>query len=199
MGSSRGQMSPAFVVCGPCLCTFAPSHLRTFAPRIERQMADETALAKPAPQPSWVERFVARARGEIQAAPPASAASYVRETGSVVGEFIEGGAVGSMLGATHAKWGLDSKNGPIDAMIAGFSAILAVGASGHFPDIANHLRKIGAQAFTVFAFRKGYQAVKHEPLAGGTAPGVTRITLPGKGPGVTGEDPIEAVAKGLDE
>ena len=85
----------------------------------------------------------------------------------------------------------------IDAMIAGFSAILAVGASGHFPDIANHLRKIGAQAFTVFAFRKGYQAVKHEPLAGGTAPGVTRITLPGKGPGVTGEDPIEAVAKGL--
>ena len=54
-----------------------------------------------------------------------------------------------------------------------------------------------AQAMTVFSFRKSYEVVKHESLPGGSGGGVQRITIPGKGPGVTGEDPIEAVAKGL--
>ena len=159
-------------------------------------MADE--IVKAAPQKTWVEKFVEKARGEIQAAPPASAVSYVRETGSTLGEYAEGAVVGSALGAAHAKFGLDTPGGPIDGWFAGLGALLGVGLSGHFPELAAHLRRIGAQSATVFAFRKGYGLVKHEPLPGGTSsPGVQRITIPGKGPGVTGRDPIEVAAEGL--
>ena len=158
-------------------------------------MADE--LAKPAPQQTWVEKFVAKARGEIQAAPHASPAAYVREAGSAIGEYAGGAVVGGMLGAAHAKIGLDTRHGPIDGWIAGVSGAMAVALSGYAPEAAAYFRKAGAQAMTVFSFRKGYEVVKHEALPGGSGGGVQRITIPGKGPGVTGEDPIEAVAKGL--
>ncbi len=158
--------------------------------------AESTAIS--AAKPSWVQQFVARAHGEINKAPAATPISYVRETGSMLGEFTEGGVTGSLLGATLAMWGLDSKAGPVDGMLAGFGAIMSVALSGHFPGAAAHFRKVGAQAFTVLAFRKGYEVVKHEPLMGGMAPGVHRIAAPGGGPGVSKEDPIEVAARGLD-
>jgi hypothetical protein len=154
------------------------------------------AITKPETK-SWVQQFVERARGEIQKAPPASATSYVRETGSTIGDYLEGGAVASLLGATHAKWGLDTKGGPIDGWLAGLGALASVGFSGHSPGLADHARRIGAQAFGIFAFRKAFEVVKHEPLAGGGSV-AQRVTIPGKGPGASGEDPIEVVAKGLD-
>lgn len=155
------------------------------------------AVATPTERKSWVQSFVERARGEIQSAPPATPISYVREAGSTLGEFAASGAVGSLLGAAHAKWGLDSKGGPIDGWLAGGGAIASVLLSGHMPEIAAYARKLGERSFTVFSFRKGFEAVRHEPLAGGGAGGVTRIAVPGTGPGINGEDPIERVAKGL--
>jgi hypothetical protein len=156
------------------------------------------AISKPAEAKHWVQQFFEKARGDLAKAAPATPASYVRETGSAVGELLEGGAVGSLLGATHAKWGLDTAGGPIDGWIAGLGTLMSIGVSGHFPEVAVHLRKVGGQAFTVYSFRKGYEIVKHAPLAGGAAsPNVQRVAVPGKGPGVHGEDPIEKVARDL--
>jgi hypothetical protein len=56
---------------------------------------------------------------------------------------------------------------------------------------------VGAKAFTVLSFRKSYELVKHEPLGATTTARVQRVSLPGKGPGVAGEDPIEAAARAL--
>jgi hypothetical protein len=155
----------------------------------------------PEAKESWVQSFVKRARGEIQSAPASTPISYVREAGTTLGDFAEGGITGSLLGATHGKWGLDSKAGPVDAWIAGLGAAGSVLLSGISPGLAAHARKVGSQAFTVLSFRKGYEVVKHEPLAGGTSspsPGVQRIPAPGTGPGIAGEDTIVATAKNLD-
>lgn len=124
--------------------------------------------------------------------------SYLRESGSALLEYTEGGVTGSLLGAAHAKWGLDSPAGPVDGWIAGLGAALGVALSGHFPGAAAHIRGVAAKAFTVLAFRKGYEVVKHEPLPGGMRPGVTRIGAPGRGAGVTRADPIEEAARGLE-
>jgi len=164
-------------------------------------MSDAAAITKPAEPssgPAWVKNFVARAHGEIKQAPAGTPVSYARTGGSTLLDFTEGGITGSLLGATHARWGLDSPVGPVDAWIAGFSALIGVAASGHYPGVAEHFRKVGTQAFTILAFRKSYEVVKHEPLMGGSG-GVQRISAPGKGPGVSTEDPIEAAAKRLEE
>ena len=156
----------------------------------------DAITSQPEAKKSWVQNFVERARGEINKAPPAAPAAYMRETGSTVGEYAEGGIVGSLLGATHAKWGLDTKGGPIDGWIAGASAIASVGLSGHFPAFAARVRQVGSKAFTILSFRKSYEVVKHEPLPGG-GDAVQRIASPGTGPGIAGEDPIERVARRL--
>lgn len=146
---------------------------------------------------SWVQQFVDKARGDIAKAPPASAVSYVKETGSTLAEYAVGGTVGSLLGATHAKWGLDTKGGPIDGWIAGAGALVSIGLSGHFPQFAAYARKIGDKAFTVLSFRKGFEVVKHEPLAGGSFGAVQRIAPAGKSAAMHGEDPIEKAAADL--
>lgn len=158
-------------------------------------MSDE-AIVKATPKKTWVQEFVERARGEIQAAPPASAVSYVREGGNVLGDYSFGGVIGALLGAAHAKWGLDTKHGPADGWIAGLGALASVGLSGHLPEVSAWARKIGTAGATIVTFRKSYEVVKHEPLSsGGAAPGIQRIAAPGNF--ATGEDPIEAVARSL--
>jgi hypothetical protein len=146
---------------------------------------------------SWSQMFVDRAKQEIANAPPAPLASYVKESGSTFAEYAEGGVTGSLLGATHAQFGLDTRAGPVDGWLAAFGAIFGVAASGHFPALAARARGVGAKAFTVLSFRKSYELVKHEPLGATTTARVQRVSLPGKGPGVAGEDPIEAAARAL--
>jgi hypothetical protein len=150
------------------------------------------------PEKSWVRQWIDQAKGSIQGAAPTSPVSYVRETGSTLSEYAEGGAVGALLGTAHAKWGLDTRGGPIDGWLAGLGFLTSIGLSGHHPVIAAHARKVGGQAFTVLAFRKGYEVVKHQALPGGTASTVQHVAAPaGKGPGIAGEDPIEKAARGI--
>lgn len=150
--------------------------------------------APPPPPKSWVAQWIDRAKGEIQAAPPATAAGYMKNTASLVGEYAEGGAVGGLLGAAHAKWDLDTPGGPIDGWISGAAGLASVALSGHMPQLAERLRRVGADAFTVLAFRKGYSVVRHHPLAGRkTVVGVERIPAPAS----KGTDAIEEAAKKL--
>jgi hypothetical protein len=160
------------------------------------------AIIKAAPPKSWIENFVERAKGEIKAAPPATPVAYVRQMGSVAGEYVEGGIVSSLLGAAHAKFGLDTRGGPIDGWIAGLGALGAVGLSGHFPMLAERALRAGRTGWDILLFRKSFETVNHGPMIGAGngapgVPGVTRIAAPGKGPGIAGEDPIEVVARGL--
>jgi hypothetical protein len=145
---------------------------------------------------SWSQAFVDRAKAELSAAPSVDVGAYVKETVGVIGEYAEGGVVGSVLGATHARFGLDSPVGPTDGWLAVFGALVGVAASGHAPMLAARARGVGSKAFAILAFRKSYELVRHEPLLGGTG-GVQRIAAPGTGPGITREDPIEVAARGL--
>ena len=153
-----------------------------------------TAVVKAPEKPSWVQNFVDRAKGTIERAEPKSAVSYVREAGSTAGDYALGGAVGGVLGAAHAKFGLDTRGGPIDGWISGLGAIFAVGLSGYFPNAAAYARKVGSGAFTILAFRKTYGGVSKHPLPSG---GVTRVAAPAASSTVAGEDPIDRVARGL--
>lgn len=144
---------------------------------------------------SWVSNFVARARGNIEQAPPATPASYLRETGSTVADYGVAGLIGAAVGGSHAKWGIGTKAAGV---IAGLGAAASIGLSGHFPVAAQYARKAGSQAFGLLSCLKVYEAVAHHPLPGGTVGGVTTIPAPGGATsGVHGEDPIEAAAKGV--
>jgi hypothetical protein len=123
--------------------------------------------------------------------------AYVRETGTVLGDFAVASVVGSSLGAAHAKWGLDTPAGPLDGWVMGASAVASVVLSGYSPEVAAYARKIGTAAASVLTFRKSYEVVKHEPLPGGaklaSAARVQRIAAPG----TIADDPIERIAKAL--
>jgi hypothetical protein len=149
----------------------------------------------------WVSQFVERARGAVREAPANHPLSYAKESASVLAEFAEGGAVGALLGAAHAKFGLDVGGVPVEGILAGVGALAGIGLSGHMPTLAAALRKGGAQAFTVLSFRKSYEMMKG-PAAASTAQfgaeRVERIAAPGTGPGVTSPDSILETAKKVD-
>ncbi len=156
-------------------------------------MSDALTVSK-----SWVQQFVDRAKGSIEKAPAKAPLSYVREVGSVAAEFVEGGAVGALLGATHAKFGLDQKGIPIDGVLAVAGALAGIALSGHMPGIAAIARRGGASAFTVLSFRKSYELVAKGPLPVSVHGGVTRIAAPSKRSGVGGSvDPIVQKAESL--
>jgi hypothetical protein len=168
--------------------------------------ASTTAIVPGSPTPkgevkSWSQSFVERARAELAAAPPVDVGAYVRETASLAGEYTEGALTGSLLGATHARFGLDTTYGPADGWLAVLGALVGIAASCHAPFLAARARGAGAKAFTILAFRKSYELIAHEPLPGGvaTSGGVRRIATPtGGAPGVTRPDPIELAAEGID-
>jgi hypothetical protein len=149
---------------------------------------------------SWVQTFVDRAKASVHSAPSASPLSYAREAGSVGAEYLSGGAIGALLGATHAKFGLDKGKFPIDGLLAAAGGLAGIALSGHMPEVAAMARRAGAQAFTIFTFRRSYELVAKGPLSfsGGGHGGVTRIAAPGKGPGVGSSDPIEKAASKLE-
>jgi hypothetical protein len=150
----------------------------------------------PEPPRSWVDGFIERTRSTI-ASSPVSPAAYANAGLTTLGTYVTAGVTGSLLGATHAKWGLDSPVGAVDGWLAAGAGLLSVAVSGHMPDVAAHARAIGSQAFTILAFRKGYEVIKHDGLEGASR--VRRIAAPGKGPGVATEDPIVAAARRLEE
>lgn len=158
-------------------------------------MSDE--VVKPAEKKSWVAQFVEKASGAVEKAPPATPLSYVKAGGSVLGEVTTGVATGALLGAAHAKFGLDINGWPADGIIAGAAAAAAIATSVSMPQVSTMAQRVSGQAGAVFAFRKAYGLVKGAPLPAAPVSGVTRIAAPGTGPGISGEDPIVKAAEGL--
>lgn len=159
----------------------------------------EALAVVPSPPKSWIQKLVAGASPAAPAAPSHSAMSYVKEAGGLFGRFVQAGGVGAVLGAAHAKVGLDTKVGPIDGLLAGLGFLLGVGLSGSNPWLAQRLADGGTQAMTVLSFRKAYDLMGGSsssfhgepnqipaPRVGGYSPAAARFT---------GEDPIITAAK----
>jgi hypothetical protein len=145
---------------------------------------------------SHVQHFVDRAKGAIEKAPAASPLSYVREAGTTTGMFVEAGLIGALLGATHAKFGLDKGNVPVDAALALAGYVAGVALSGHSPAWATLAARAGSDAFAVFAFRRSFELVAKGPLSPRSGQAATRIA-PSKKTGGS-KDPIITTAEKLD-
>lgn len=159
----------------------------------------ETAIVPAAKH--WVQDWIDRAKGTIAPKSEAAQVGYIQRAGRVAGNAITGGAVGTLAGAFHGKFGLDVKGMPMDALVAGSMALISVGAAGVSPMVSQYSEKIANDLFVCFAFRKGYGFGKGAPLPGSVAAGgaIQRVPAPAGAAGakVAGEDPIEKVAKGL--
>jgi hypothetical protein len=160
---------------------------------VEKQLEKKAA--------SWAQTFVDHARTQIANAAPAGLGPYADAAGSVASEYIASSATGAALGAAHAKWGLDSKRGPLDGFVAVAGAVASVALCVWAPGAAAHARHVGASAATVLAFRRSCELVSHQPIPSGAAltgaPRIQRIAAPGASANVPGEDPIERVARTL--
>lgn len=143
---------------------------------------------------SWVQRLVEGASGGIQQAPAASPLAYVREAGSALGKVAQGAGVGALLGAAHAKFGLDTKAGPIDGWIMGLGLLFGVGLSGHSPWIAQRCLDASHEASTILGFRKAYNLVGGTEMGAGQAP-LPSIPFSPAAARFSGEDPIITAAK----
>jgi len=115
-------------------------------------VSDEVAKPK-----SWVQEFVTRAQGHAAVGPSErTLQAYAREAGSTLGEYATSGLLGLLLGAAHAKVGLDKAGVPIDGVLAAAGAIGAVALSGHYPRAAACARAGGSFALGFLAARKSY-------------------------------------------
>lgn len=173
-------------------------------------MTDSLATSAPSVGKSWVQQFFERARGVAAGHASAPAETGILKAGAqTLGSMLEGGATSALLGAAHAKFGLDSEAGPIDGWIAGLGALGAVAASKLAPGLVPHAIRVSQAAFDVLAFRKSFELVHHAPLGGvgvSLQSGVQRVSAP---PAISPHagapvnplraqgDPIEAAAKGL--
>lgn len=145
---------------------------------------------------SWITQFVHRAMQGVDKAQPKSALTHVAHAGAVTASYMQGGALGALLGATHAKFGLDSMGFPLDGAMAGVGAIASVALLTVAPQWSAWALRRGEDAFAIFTFRKGYELVHGSELPSGSER-VTRIAKPGTR-ATPREDPIEAVARGLE-
>lgn len=156
----------------------------------------ETAIVPAAKH--WVHEWVDRVKGTV--APKSDTAGqvgYLQRAGRVGLNAVTGGATGAILGAYHGKFGLDVKGVPIDGLLAGLTALGAVGTAAMAPKVSQYFEKISNDASVVFGFRKGYTLGKGAPMPGSVAAGGAVQRVPAPGAKVAGEDPIEKVAKGL--
>lgn len=119
---------------------------------------------------AWVKEWVSDVHAAFK--PPeqtATPVTFTKSAGSTLAHYVSGGTLGALLGATHAKWGLDTRYGQLDGWIAGLGALFSVGLAKHFPAAAALARKAGNDAWVVWTFRKGYDVVHHSPLEGGSS------------------------------
>jgi hypothetical protein len=101
------------------------------------------------------------------------------------------GGLGAVLGATHARFGLDTKAGPIDGWLSAAGAIAGIALSGKAPGFAAAALQTGAMAFNILTFRKSFELVRGEPFGGHRVEHVREQTP------AHGEDPILKKAEAL--
>lgn len=115
-----------------------------------------TVPLAPAPPKSWAQRFVDNAVGSIQAAKPADAIGYLKSAGSVTGNVLQGGTVGLLLGAAHARWGLDTSGGPVDGWLTGIGWAGAVALSQVAPWWSSRFEHLAEVSAGIWGFRNSF-------------------------------------------
>jgi hypothetical protein len=158
-------------------------------------MADGTAITK-AEEKSWVRSWVDRARGEVARAAPSGVSPYVKETGSVLGQYGEAAVTGALIGAADALY----PGAHASAAVAALGALVAVGGAGVAPGVAAVARNVGANAFAIL----NHDAVKNLVAGrggGGGGPMLRSIGKSGGGGAATNgeivDDPVVRTAAGL--
>ncbi len=167
-------------------------------------MSDAVAITKPADE-HWVRQWVREIHEGI--AKPESAAVEAPKSSTVgsralstVGTLAETGIVGGIFGTAHATFGLDTPAGPADGWTALLGSLIDVFGRPYAPGLAEHARSISKDATAILTFRKAFEFMGGRREGRGLpVPGKVGAPLPppGKGPGIAGEDPIVAAAKGL--
>ena len=118
-------------------------------------MTMPTATATAAEKKTWIQSYIERAQRDVAHRQSATAMSpHMKEMGSIFRVFVEAGALGALLGAGHATFGLDVGGVPVDGVIAATGALTALAAAGSHPGLAEDARTLGGQAFAIMTFRK---------------------------------------------
>ena len=120
-----------------------------------------------APGVSAIRRWYESARGGSSAM--ARAKLHAAAAGQGMRQGGESLLVGGLLGALHAKKGLDFKKVPLDAA-AGVVGLIGGAALAH-EEFGVDLRNSGAAALSIFGFRKTYDFLVAKMRAKGQEPG----------------------------
>lgn len=118
--------------------------LRGYKQKKENEMSDVVVAHKSTIR-RWIEKIADETGSKVVKSHAAELAYTLRQMG-------EGGAVGCVLGAVDAEFGLDVKGVPMDLV----ASAVGVGGAMYFAteDFSHDLRNVGSHSFTVFSFRK---------------------------------------------
>jgi hypothetical protein len=141
------------------------------------------AVAKPPPR-TWAQQLVDRVKADVVQPTPSTATptSYLRAAGAAAARYTVGGAVGGLLGASHARFiatgGNDTRFGPVEMYVALAGAIAGVGLHSSSPVAAWAALEAGADAVTVLSFRRAFELVAGESFGVGRLPAAPPKTTP---------------------
>lgn len=155
-----------------------------------------TAAIVPAKR-TWVDDFMAKARGSVVAdATPTSLKTVARSVGSVAAEVGEGAVLGGLIGAARATFGFDAA-----PAVMGVGMVAGVLLGESHPAVAEIASRGAGQAAAIMADRKaekllgggsGVEAPRGLRPIGGAAAGLGAAR---GGLNASGEDMIVAKAK----
>ena len=105
----------------------------------------------------WIEKIADETGSKVVKSHAAELAYTLRQMG-------EGGAVGCVLGAVDAEFGLDVKGVPMDLV----ASAVGVGGAMYFAteDFSHDLRNVGSHSFSIFTFRKTKELMQKIKVAG---------------------------------
>lgn len=130
----------------------------------------------------WIEKIADETGSKVVKSHAAELAYTLRQMG-------EGGAVGAVLGAVDAEFGLDVKGVPMDLV----ASAVGVGGAMYFAteDYSHDLRNIGSHSFTIFTFRKTKELMQKVKIAGEGEEATSTTSDVGE------EDPVVQAARDL--
>jgi hypothetical protein len=155
-----------------------------------------TTAAVTAPKKTWVDEFMAKARGAgavVADATPTSAKSVIRSAGSVAAEVGQGAILGGLIGAARATFGYDAS-----PAVMGVGMVAGVLLAESHPQVAEVAARGSGQAAAIMFDRKAEKLLGGGSSGGPAPAGLKPIGGAARGGlNANGEDPIVAKAKAL--
>lgn len=139
----------------------------------------DAPIVKAEPKEHWVRQFVRRAAESVEKKVETSPAQpFVKGALTTAEVYIEGVAVGGLLGGTKGMFGANAASKAAGATAASMAVVSLLTASSH-PGVAQRARTLGGQAAAVLT------AWKSEELTGGRGPSEPPLHVKTVGSGPT--------------